>query len=629
MTRASDTLLLDPMELSILVEALPAAVALLDEELRLLAVSQPWERLAGATAVAQVGHSLSDALPDLAAPLEPLLKAVLAGGEPVRRVPLEGAAACSPGGASLTASVSALSRNGTTVHTLIVALEEILPAGDRSTDSSPAGRREDSVERAPEPFLDAIIENIPNMIFVKDARDLRFVRFNRAGEELLGIERTELIGKSDRDFFPTDEVEFFIQQDRQVLDGKVSVDIPEETIHTRNQGVRILHTKKVPICDVEGVPVYLLGISEDITELKRAEAFRLSDLLIRHIADYAVFLLDGEGWVKTWNAGAERLTGFSTEEIVGQPFGRLLANAAGADSLLSEAAARGHIDRDEEWRHKNGNPIWTRTGLTAIRAGEGPPVLFGAITRDISEREKAERERDTLLGRLKEAVRARDEFLSIASHELRTPVATLKLQGDLLEKTALQAVPDPSAPIHGQIAKISRQTIRLEGMIKMLLDVSLLMGGRIPLERERVDLSAVVEAVVRRFLEERPEAPLRLEGTTGLIGHWDPRRLDQAVTNVIDNALKYGGGGPVEVWLEGDEGLARVGVRDRGIGISRDQLGRIFDPFMRAASEREFGGLGMGLFIVKQLVEAHGGQVRVDSHPGQGTTLILEVPRDG
>ncbi|MBN8554748.1 MAG: PAS domain-containing protein [Deltaproteobacteria bacterium] len=120
-------------------------------------------------------------------------------------------------------------------------------------------------------FLDSIIENIPDMIFVKDAAELRFVRFNKAGEDLLGYSRDQLIGKNDYDFFPAREAEFFIQKDREVLHGRKLVEIAEEPIHTRLKGARILHTKKIPIYDANGEPAYLLGISEDITDRKQAE----------------------------------------------------------------------------------------------------------------------------------------------------------------------------------------------------------------------------------------------------------------------------------------------------------------------------------------------------------------------
>ncbi|TPW20146.1 MAG: BaeS [Elusimicrobia bacterium] len=132
-------------------------------------------------------------------------------------------------------------------------------------------------EREVSVFLDSIIEHIPNMVFVKDARDLRFVRFNRAGERLLGIPRSELIGKSDLDFFPPEQASFFIAKDREVLAGDEVVDIPEEPIKTKGKGERLLHTSKIPIKDPEGKPLYLLGISEDITDSRQAEAARRRD----------------------------------------------------------------------------------------------------------------------------------------------------------------------------------------------------------------------------------------------------------------------------------------------------------------------------------------------------------------
>ncbi|WP_321507460.1 PAS domain S-box protein [uncultured Methanoregula sp.] len=122
-----------------------------------------------------------------------------------------------------------------------------------------------------EKFLNNVIENIPDMIFVKDARDLRFVRFNRAGEDLIGFSREDLYGKNDHDFFPEDEADFFTRKDREVLDNRQVVDIPEEKIQTRHKGERILHTKKISITDENGTPTFLMGISEDITERKRME----------------------------------------------------------------------------------------------------------------------------------------------------------------------------------------------------------------------------------------------------------------------------------------------------------------------------------------------------------------------
>lgn len=132
-------------------------------------------------------------------------------------------------------------------------------------------KRAESDLRELNSYLDSIIENIPDMIFLKDAKDLRFVRFNRAGEELLGYARSELIGKNDYDFFPKDEADFFIRKDQETLQAGKMVEIQEESIQTRLKGVRILHTKKIPVFDLQGRPLYLMGISEDITDKKRAE----------------------------------------------------------------------------------------------------------------------------------------------------------------------------------------------------------------------------------------------------------------------------------------------------------------------------------------------------------------------
>jgi two-component system, cell cycle sensor histidine kinase and response regulator CckA len=142
------------------------------------------------------------------------------------------------------------------------------PIMDRSSSDRLTGAMTAS---AVQTFLDSIIENIPDMIFVKEAAELRFVRFNKAGEDLLGYPREDLIGKNDYDFFPKEEADFFVAQDRAVLRGRRVVDIPEEPIHTRRKGIRILHTKKIPLLGPDGRPAYLLGISEDITDHKQAE----------------------------------------------------------------------------------------------------------------------------------------------------------------------------------------------------------------------------------------------------------------------------------------------------------------------------------------------------------------------
>ena len=182
-------------------------------------------------------------------------------------------------------------------------------------------KRADEESRRATTFLDSIIENIPDMIFVKDAKDLRFLRFNRAGEELLGLSRDDLLGKNDYDFFPKGQADFFTEKDRGVLRGNEIVDIPEEPIETRSKGERILHTKKVPILDAKGEPDYLLGISEDITDRKRAEeALKDSEQQLQSIIQgYPIpaFVIGKDHRVIHWNKALEEVSGIGASSVIG------------------------------------------------------------------------------------------------------------------------------------------------------------------------------------------------------------------------------------------------------------------------------------------------------------------------
>ena len=198
-------------------------------------------------------------------------------------------------------------------------------------------------------FLSSIVDNIPNMIFVKDAVDLRFVRFNRAGEELLGFPRAELIGKNDYDFFPREDADAFIAKDRAVLEAGRLTDIPDETVQTKDKGVRRLHTKKIPLLGAQGRPQYLLGISEDITEYKQAEeALRAAEQRLATVVSnlpVVVFALDPEGRFTLSEGLGLKALGLRPGEVVGQSvfevyreatevLGHLRSAPAGRDRLL-------------------------------------------------------------------------------------------------------------------------------------------------------------------------------------------------------------------------------------------------------------------------------------------------------
>ncbi len=366
-------------------------------------------------------------------------------------------------------------------------------------------------------------------------------------------------------------------------------------------------------------------------------------LLIDAVRDYAIFMLDPEGRVTTWNAGAERLKGYRADEILGEHFSRFYlpeAIAAGKPAQELELAAREGRAEDEGWRlRKDGTRFWANVVITALRDEAGRLVGFAKVTRDVTERKEAEEQRLRLAreqaarAEAEAAVRARDEFLSIASHELKTPLTALQLQAHLLLQSLWKGGPTslPPEQLIAMLESVERQVKRFVKLIDNLLDVSRIEAGRLELEPEEVDLAEVARGVAARFEAElaRSGSSLTLAFEGPVVGHWDRLRVDQVVTNLVSNAVKYGAGRPIDVRVEGDGKTARLVVRDQGIGIAREDQARIFERFERAAPSRQYAGLGMGLYITRQIVEAHGGSIRVASAPGAGSTFTVELPRRG
>jgi len=227
--------------------------------------------------------------------------------------------------------------------------------------------------------------------------------------------------------------------------------------------------------------------------------------------------------------------------------------------------------------------------------------------------------------RLAGALAMRDEFLSIASHELKTPLTSIKLQLDGVARRMETSGESPPP----WMAAAQRQVRRLETLIGQLLDVARIRAGRLALDLEETDLAAVAQAAADRFAPEleRADNALRLELAPDVVGRWDAGRLDQVVTNLLSNAVKYAPGTPVSVRVRAGAAQAVLEVEDGGSGIPPELRPRVFDPFERGATARALGGLGLGLFIVRQIVDAHGGEVRVEDAPGGGARFVVVLPR--
>jgi signal transduction histidine kinase len=234
------------------------------------------------------------------------------------------------------------------------------------------------------------------------------------------------------------------------------------------------------------------------------------------------------------------------------------------------------------------------------------------------------------LSEAEEALQARDEFFSVASHELKTPLTGLMLQVQMIQRAA-RRLSDPTPEVQQVLSLVGAMELslrRLTTLTNDLLDVSRITAGRLDIRRESMDLSELANTVVARFADEAENRNCRLmvEATDVVAGYWDPSRLDQVLTNLVANALAYGDESDIVVRILGVPREARIEVQDHGPGIAPENQERIFHRFERASSNGDGNSLGLGLHITLQIVEAHGGRISLESEEGSGSTFIVDLP---
>jgi PAS domain S-box-containing protein len=366
------------------------------------------------------------------------------------------------------------------------------------------------------------------------------------------------------------------------------------------------------------------------------EVEHLHRLLVESVRDYAMFVLDPGGRILSWNAGAERFKGYAADEIIGRHFSVFYPTekaAAGFPAYELEVAAREGRFEDEGWRvRKDGTQFWANVVITALHGEDGRLLGFAKVTRDLSERKRAEEQRVADARRVaaaEAASRAKSEFLTAMSHELRTPLNAIGGYAELMQAGIYGPVADEQQEA---LQRIRRSQQHLLTIINDLLNYSRIEAGHLTYDIEPVSVPSVLDAVSAMIEPQAVARGLSYERgpcAEHAVVRADRARVEQVLINLLSNAVKFTPeGGQVTVWCAVLGSEVAVRVRDTGPGVPREQTQAIFEPFVQLGrtlnSPRE--GTGLGLAISRDLARAMGGELSVHSEPGAGATFTLTLP---
>jgi PAS domain S-box-containing protein len=479
-----------------------------------------------------------------------------------------------------------------------------------------------------DPFAQLVNSMRDYAIFLLD-RSGAVASWNPGAERMKGYSAAEVLGRH----FSL----FYTEEANRLRWPQHELQVADEHGRFEDEGWRVAKGGRrfwanVVITALRGAKGELRGfakITRDLTERREGEELlRRSEerfrLLVEGLRDYAIFMLDAEGRVASWNAGAQRLTGFAQEEVIGRHvsvfYPKAAADARWPEQQLALSREQGRFEEEAQRLRKNGSAFWAQVLLAPLYGAQGELLGYASLARDLTERKRAEG--------LEKADKRSQEFLAMLAHELRNPLAPIANALDLLSAR-------PAADATEQWARevLQRQTGQLSRLVDDLMDLSRVSRSAISLATKPLDLGRVVRAAADASLQwmtaRRHSFSLELPDD-GLAVQGDETRLVQVVQNLLDNAAKYTpAGGRVELRAGRDGDRVWLSVKDNGIGMEADMQQAAFDLFRQGYREldRPEGGLGIGLTLVRRLVAMHGGTVEaLSAGPGTGTEVIVRLP---
>ncbi|MBC7862277.1 MAG: PAS domain S-box protein, partial [Bacteroidia bacterium] len=495
-------------------------------------------------------------------------------------------------------------------------------------------------------FLDTILENIPNMVFVKDADELRFVRFNKAGEKLLGYSRNDLIGKNDYDFFPKEQADFFTVKDREALDRNNVTDIAEEKIKT-STGELWLHTKKIPVANESGKVVYLLGISEDITEQKKAReellelntqlgqkvAERTNEVnasekkfraLIENSAD-AISMVSENAELLYLSLSFERLFGYTLDDLKDKHPSWMIhpEDAEKVQDVFMNAMKNPGIPQYSihRLRHKTKEWVYVEGTMSNMLNNKNVKAIVSNF-HDITERKNSEEKIKKYTVELERSNKELEQFAYIASHDLQEPLRMVGSYMQLLQKRYKDKLDEDANEF---IYYAVDGAMRMKQLINDLLNYSRTNKEG---ELSNVIFTDVLNDVIQNLKTSIEENNVIINFANMPVIYCDRTQMIQLFQNLISNSIKFKKDDVDPIININAEKVGPnwlFSLEDNGIGIEAQYSDKIFIIFKQLHDKSKYKGTGIGLAIAKKIVERHEGKIWFESTPGNGTTFYFTI----